>query len=153
MARLPATQTPHDYPLSAACFQNQTRYTKVPMGGSSAALWARPVIPAIQLNDYENTGIENRMQRATQDRIGRDTLYTTLNQNTTFGKTGQCAMPPHQPQRSIPVPDYGLADTHPGFPTVDPLYRQVLYDRFLDSPIITNQQIEGGGLFVNTVTA
>lgn len=144
---------PHDYPLTAATFQNQYRYGKVPMGGSSAALWARPIIPAIQLDDYEDTGIENRMQAATQERIGRETLYKSLDTRTsTFGKIGACAMPPIQPQRSILTPSYDLADTHPAYPAMDEIYRKVLFNNFLETPIITNDLLEGG-LFVNTVTA
>lgn len=143
----------HDYPLSGSCFANQSSYTKVPMGGSSASLWSRPIIAPIQLNDFENTGIEDRMQRTTQDRIAHDTLYTTMDQRyTPFGKLGPCAMPPFQPQKSIPTPSYALADTHPAGPTVDEAYRRVLFENFIHSPIITNQQLEGG-LFVNSVTA
>lgn len=144
--------TPHDYPLSAAAFENQRKYTRIPMGGNSAHLWCRPIIPAVQLNDFEDTGIEDRMQAANQLRVGKETLYKTLNQNTTFGKIGPCAMPPIQPQRAILTPSYNLADTHPAPPAVDEIYRKALYHQFLDSPIITNQQIEGG-LYVNTVTA
>lgn len=151
MVRIPPL-APHDYPLSGSCFAGQTSYTKVPMGGSSASLWSMPIVPAVQLNAYEDTGIEDRMQRATQDRIAKETLYKTIPTTTPFGKIGACAMPPFQPKRSIQTPSYALADTHPAFPVVDEVYRRALFNNFMDTPIITNREIEGD-LYVNSVTA
>ena len=151
MGKIPPL-TPHDYLLSGSAFQNQSRYTKVPMGGNSAFLWERPIVPPIQLNDFEDTGIENRMQAAAQLKTAKDTLYTTMDQRyTPFGKLGPLAAPPIQPGRSILTPSYHLADTHPAAPAVDEVYRNALYKQFAHTPIISNQQLEGG-LFVNTVT-
>lgn len=139
--------------LTGACFGTGWKPTPVPMGGDSSFLWNRQQYCGNPYNATLDLQNELDMSARLAEQYGKDRLYRhDWIKDPCFGKQFSCAMPPFVPQPTQQPSDMSLADMPVGHVAADDIYKEKLFvqPHFLETPIITNQQLFGN-FSVNTL--
>lgn len=145
----------HYQPFTGACFGTSWKPNPVPMGPDAAFLWNRQQYSGTPYNNPFPMQGELDMAAQLAKKWQEDRLYRRDPiDNPCFGKQPAVAMPPYVPQTTQQPSDLSRSDMPTMNPIMDEVYRENLYVKpfFLDTPIVTNQQLHGG-FSVNTLVA